>query len=66
MQHGNTVANLPKGVDMAEITLDEAVALLASKGKVLKAKPGRGKKAAKPKAAPKTAAAKSRSPATAR
>ena len=77
VQHGNTVANLPKDVAMTDISLDEAVALLATKGKVLKAKPGRGKKApakkasssAKPatkKAPAKKAAAKPRAPATAR
>jgi DNA topoisomerase-1 len=54
VQHGQTVANLPKGVVMDDITLDEAVALLAEKGKQLKPKPGRGGKA---KAAPKKAAA---------
>jgi DNA topoisomerase-1 len=59
-QHGQTVANLPRDVSMDEMTLDEAVALLAEKGKILKAKPGAKKKAApkaKAKAAPKEAAA---------
>ncbi|HTZ72101.1 MAG TPA: topoisomerase C-terminal repeat-containing protein, partial [Acetobacteraceae bacterium] len=58
VQHGQTVANLPKNVSMDDITLDEAVALLAEKGKQLKPK-GRGAKAkaAKPEA-PKKAAAK--------
>ena len=36
VQHGKTVANLPRGVMMDDITLDEAVALLAEKGKPLK------------------------------
>ena len=40
VQSGNVVANLPRGVMMDEITLEEAVALLAEKGKPLKAKPG--------------------------
>ncbi|HTQ72588.1 MAG TPA: type I DNA topoisomerase [Acidocella sp.] len=53
-QWGTTVANLPKGVEMASMTLDEAVALLAEKGKTLAP---RGKKGAKAKAAPKKAAA---------
>jgi DNA topoisomerase-1 len=53
VQHGNTVANLPRDVSMDDITLEDAVALLAEKGKVLKAKPG-----AKKKAAPKAKAAK--------
>ncbi len=43
VQHGSTVANLPRGMAMEEVTLDEAVALLTEKGKPLKA---RGKKAA--------------------
>ena len=33
VQHGKTVANLPRGVMMDDVTLDEAVALLAEKGK---------------------------------
>jgi DNA topoisomerase-1 len=41
-QHGGMVANLPRGVMMEDITLAEATALLAEKGKQLKAKPGRG------------------------
>eukprot|EP01037_Dinobryon_pediforme_P010857 gene10857-10937_t len=59
-QHGQTVANLPRDVSMDDMTLEEAVTLLAEKGKVLKAKPGAKKKAApkaKAKAAPKEAAA---------
>jgi DNA topoisomerase-1 len=44
VQHGQTVANLPRAVTMEEITLIEAVALLAEKGKQLKPKPGRGGK----------------------
>ena len=72
VQHGKTVANLPRGVAMDDISLDESVALLAEKGKALKPKGGRKtkapakaasgdapKKAAPRKpAAPKTAAAK--------
>lgn len=55
-QWGSTVANLPKGVEMGGISLDEAVALLAEKGKTLAP---RGKKGAKgkAKAAPKKSAA---------
>ena len=53
VQHGNTVANLPRDVLMDDITLEDAVALLAEKGKALKAKPG-----AKKKAAPKAKAVK--------
>jgi DNA topoisomerase I len=65
VQHGKTVANLPRGVAMEDISLDEAVALLAEKGKALKPKGGRkGKVPAKAaagdapkKAAPRKAAA---------
>ena len=60
-QHGSQVANLPRDVDMDDFTLDEAVALLAERGKALKGK-GRGKTAkkaaAKPKAEAKPAARK--------
>jgi DNA topoisomerase I len=45
VQHGKTVANLPRGVAMEDITLGEAVALLAEKGKALKPKGGRKGKA---------------------
>jgi len=56
VQHGKTVANLPRGVMMEEISLAEAVCLLAEKGKQLRPKgaPKRGRAAA---AAPKPAAA---------
>ena len=60
-QHGSQVANLPRDVDMDDFTLDDAVALLAERGKALKGK-GRGKTAkkaaAKPKAEAKPAARK--------
>ena len=52
-QHGKTVANLPRGVELAEVTLDEAVALLAEKGKTLAPK-GRKGAAGKPKPGTKT------------
>ncbi|MDE1907202.1 MAG: topoisomerase DNA-binding C4 zinc finger domain-containing protein, partial [Rhodospirillales bacterium] len=52
-QWGNIVANLPKGVEMTSLTLDDAVALLAEKGKTLAP---RGKKGAKAKPAAKAAA----------
>ncbi len=53
VQHGKMVANLPRGVMMEDITLDEAVALLAEKGKQLRprgaaGRRGRGAAAAKP------------------
>ncbi len=50
-QHGSTVANLPKDMGIDDMSLDDAVALLAERGKALKGK-GRAK------AAPKKAAAK--------
>ncbi len=57
-QHGLRVANLPRDVAIDELTLDDAVALLAEKGKVLKAKPGRKPTKAASAKAPKTAKAK--------
>lgn len=56
VQHGSMVANLPRGVDMNDLTMDEAVALLAEKGKPLKPKGAKGKAAKAPakKAAPAT------------
>jgi DNA topoisomerase-1 len=36
VQHGNQVANLPRGTVMEDVTLDEALSLLAEKGKTLK------------------------------
>jgi DNA topoisomerase-1 len=43
LQHGQIVANLPKSQTMEDVTLEEALATLAEKGKALKPKPGRGK-----------------------
>ena len=60
VQSGNLVANLPRGVTMEELPLDDAVALLAEKGKALKAKPGSKKLVARKAAAPKVAAAASK------
>ena len=56
VQHGKTVANLPRGVSMDDITLEEAVALLAEKGKQLKPKGAAGRRG-KPGAAAKGEAA---------
>jgi DNA topoisomerase-1 len=73
VQHGNMVANLPRDLSMDDVTLEQAVALLAGKGKLLKPRGGarRGAKAAtKPKAAaaakaaPAKAAAKPKAKAT--
>jgi DNA topoisomerase-1 len=47
IQHGNRVANLPRGVEMEEVTLDQAVQLLTEKGKELKPKAGARGKAGK-------------------
>ncbi len=44
VQYGKTVANLPRGVVMEDVTLDEAVALLAEKGKTLKPRGAAGRK----------------------
>ncbi|MGH7040621.1 MAG: topoisomerase C-terminal repeat-containing protein, partial [Acetobacteraceae bacterium] len=52
-QHGNMVANLPRGVDMEAVSLDDVVALLKEKGKALKPRGAAGKKAAGRKAAAK-------------
>jgi DNA topoisomerase-1 len=54
-QHGKTIANLPRTVAMDDITLDEAVALLAEKGKTLAPRGAKGatrRKAAAPAEAP--------------
>ena len=64
VQHGLTVANLPRGVAMEDITLAEAVAMLAEKGKQLKPRGKAGRKGAPAKAkAPRKAAAKTEAPA---
>ncbi len=60
VQHGKTVANLPRGVAMDDITLDEAVVLLAEKGKALKPRGAAGRKG---KAPAKAAAAAGKAPA---
>ncbi len=56
VMHGSRVASMPKTMDFDTVTLDEAVKLLAEKGKELPPL-NKGKKGAK-KAAPKKAAAK--------
>lgn len=53
VQHGKTVANLPRNLAMEEATLEEAVTLLAEKGKELKPL---AKKGAKGRAKPAKAA----------
>jgi DNA topoisomerase-1 len=55
-QHGKTVANLPRDVAMEDVTLEDAVALLAEKGKALKPRGPAGRKAS-PAKAPRKAAA---------
>ena len=55
--HGKMIANLPRGMEMEAATLDEAVKLLAEKGKELPPRNGaKGKKAPAKKAAAKPAA----------
>ena len=44
VQHGNTVANLPRAMAMEDITLPEALTLLAEKGKALKPRGGAARK----------------------
>ena len=56
-QHGSIVANLPKDADIDDFSLEDAVALLAERGKALKGRGGKSKPAAKPKAAAKPRAA---------
>jgi DNA topoisomerase-1 len=51
VQHGKTVANLPRGVSMDDVTLAEAVALLAEKGKALKPRGAARKKGGRAAAA---------------
>lgn len=55
-QHGKVVANLPRDVAMEDLTLDQAVALLAEKGKALKPRGPAGRA----KAAPRKAAAEAK------
>jgi DNA topoisomerase-1 len=55
VQHAKTVANLPRGVSMDDITLEEAVALLAEKGKALKPRGAAGRKGKAPAKAAATA-----------
>ena len=50
VQHGSMVANLPRDVAMEDITLDEAVALVAEKGKALKPRGFAARKGARGKA----------------
>ncbi len=60
VKHGSTNANVPKGKDPQDLTMEEAVALIAereAKGGGKK-KPARGKAAAKPAASAKKAPAK--------
>jgi DNA topoisomerase-1 len=47
VQHGKTVANLPRGAMMEDVTLDEAVKLLAEKGKPLAPRGAKNKAARK-------------------
>ena len=44
VQHGKTVANLPRGVMMEDVTVEQAVALLAEKGKQLRPRGAAGRR----------------------
>ena len=59
LMHGKRVANLPRGTEMEAVTLDEAVTILAEKGKELPPLKGaKGRAKAKPvKVGPKVTAA---------
>ncbi len=66
VQHANTVANLPRGTAMDDVTLAEGLALLAEKGKTLKPRgaPRRKQRGASARKAPTNApAAKKAAPA---
>ena len=67
-QWGNLVANLPRGVELGDFTLEQAVALLAEKGKIMipKGKKGAKKPVAKAKAAPVAAKPKAKAKAKAK
>jgi DNA topoisomerase-1 len=60
--HGSRVANLPRGTEMEAVTLDQAVTLLAEKGKDLPPQKGKGR-AAKGRAKPATKSAPAPKPA---
>jgi DNA topoisomerase-1 len=62
-QHGKMIANLPRDVSMDDITLDQALVLLATKGKELKPRGARRDTRAKAASAPAPAPAE-RKPAT--
>jgi DNA topoisomerase-1 len=63
VQHGNLVANLPRGVALEDVTLDDALALLADKGKTLKPRGAAARKKAAGKKAAAGAAEKASPPA---
>jgi len=47
VQHGNQVANVPRGTAMEDVTLDDALGLLAEKGKTLKPRGAAARKQAR-------------------
>jgi DNA topoisomerase-1 len=57
LQHGQVVANLPKNVTMDDVTMEQAIALLAERGKLLKPRGKNGRAAPAKKAAPAAKAA---------
>ncbi|HJS84634.1 MAG TPA: type I DNA topoisomerase [Acetobacteraceae bacterium] len=64
VQHGNTVANLPRTTAMEDVTLAEALTLLAEKGKALKPRAGAARKQPSKGKAREAAAEKAPVPAT--
>jgi DNA topoisomerase I len=56
VQHGNQVANLPRGTAMEDVTLDDALELLAEKGKTLKPRGAAARKRVRGRQAAKDAA----------
>jgi DNA topoisomerase-1 len=56
VQHGKTVANVPRGMTMDDMTLPQAIALLAEKGKVLAPRGAKGRKGKPVRATAKPAA----------
>jgi DNA topoisomerase I len=72
LQHGKMVANLPRGVMMDDVTLEQAVTLLAEKGKQLRPRGTAGRRgrrgtvatpAARPEPAPEAPAPRKAAPA---
>ncbi len=63
VQHGNQVANVPRGTAMEDVTLDDALGLLLEKGKTLKPRGAAARKQARSSRAGAKAAASPPAPA---